>query len=425
MSVSDGTVIGGRYVISGVVGRGGMADVYRGTDQVLGRDVALKVLRSTSADETERARFAGEARTLASLNHPGLVTVLDAGIVDEQPYLVMELIEGPTLRQRINDGGPLDPAEVESLGALLADALAYAHDHGVVHRDVKPSNILLRADGRSVLTDFGIARLVSDSGQHTSTGDIIGSPAYLSPEQVNGQPLTTAIDVYSLGLVLLEALTGMRAYPGAPVEAAIARLTARPAIPVSLDHTWRSLLDEMTRLNPTERPTALEVAAVLYSTTPGPAVASRISESTGLLAGAAAVADRLPESGTVATQGLLLTDVPAARRRRGRILVAATVLAAAGLLTAVGLSQFGAAPVVADPNPTVPASTSIPTPTSTPTSTPKAPSKVAPIATRPAPTAKAPASRTPAKATTSGKAPAPGKGSSPGKAGKGKGRGSK
>jgi len=266
MTVTGARVLGDRYELGELVGTGGMADVYRATDQLLDRAVAVKLLRSSaSSDAEERARFTTEARTLAALNHPGLVTLLDAGILDEHPYLVMELVEGPSLSEAIRRTGPLDPARVAAVGAQVAAALAYAHQHGVVHRDVKPGNILITADDRALLTDFGIARLLTDDARHTRTGDTIGSPAYLSPEQVSGEPCTGAVDVYSLGLVLLEALTGNRAYPGTPVEAAVARLSASPAIPTSLNADWRDLLIKMTQRDPADRPTALEVAATLDS----------------------------------------------------------------------------------------------------------------------------------------------------------------
>ncbi len=266
MTVTGARVLGDRYELGDLVGTGGMADVFRATDPVLDRVVAIKLLRSSSSsDGEERARFAAEARTLAALDHPGLVTLLDAGILDEHPYLVMQLIDGPSLAHVIRTSGPLDPARVAALGGQIAEALAYAHQSGVVHRDVKPGNILIAAGDRALLTDFGIARLLGDDAGHTRTGDTIGSPAYLSPEQVRGTPLTQAVDVYSLGLVLLESLTGNRAYPGTPVEAAIARLSAAPAIPTSLNADWRELLVAMTLDDPAERPSALEVAATLNS----------------------------------------------------------------------------------------------------------------------------------------------------------------
>lgn len=257
--MGDVVVLADRYQLEDVIGRGGMADVYRATDRLLSRRVAVKMLRDTAEDESDRLRFTAEARTLAALNHPGLVMVLDAGITAEQPFLVMELVEGLTLSQA-SAGKALDEDRVRSVGVQLADALAYAHAKGIVHRDIKPGNVLLGAGDRLKLADFGIARLIGDSVRHTRTGQAIGTAAYLAPEQVRGNEITTAADLYSLGLLLLETLTGERAYPGAPVEAALARLSRPPHIPETLPESWRSLLAKMTASEPADRPTAADVA---------------------------------------------------------------------------------------------------------------------------------------------------------------------
>ncbi|MFL6021987.1 MAG: serine/threonine-protein kinase, partial [Marmoricola sp.] len=258
MTIDQSALLDDRYRLDERIGTGGMAEVYRATDQVLNRRVAVKVLREVH-EPVERIRFVEEARTLASLDHPGLITLLDAGIQGERPYLVMTLVDDATLSSRIARGA-LEPAEVAAIGAQVARALAYAHRQGIVHRDVKPSNVLLSSDGRALLADFGIARLIGSTDHHTRTGDAIGSPAYLAPEQVTGDELTAAVDIYSLGLVLLEALTGQRAYPGTPVEAAVARLNAAPTMPESLDPQWRDLLARMTHRLPEDRPSAGEVA---------------------------------------------------------------------------------------------------------------------------------------------------------------------
>jgi eukaryotic-like serine/threonine-protein kinase len=252
-------VLAERYELHDVLGRGGMADVYRATDRVLDRQVAVKVLRDSAGDETDRLRFTAEARTLAGLSHAGLVTVLDAGITAEQPFLVMELVEGTTLG-RLCAARPLAPDRVRMIGAQVADAVAYAHGRGVVHRDVKPGNVLVGRDDRVKLADFGIARLLGDTVRHTRTGHAIGTAAYLAPEQVQGEELTPAVDVFSLGLVLLEALTGVRAYPGTPTESALARLSRPPHVPVELGDDWRTLLTAMTAREPADRPTAAQVA---------------------------------------------------------------------------------------------------------------------------------------------------------------------
>jgi serine/threonine protein kinase len=255
-------LLGDRYVLKALVGRGGMAEVYRAHDRMLDRSVAVKLMRTVAAGESERARFTDEARTLARLSHPGLVTILDAATADDEPYLVMELVNGPSLAQCCR-GVALQPARVAAIGAQLADALGHAHASGVVHRDLKPGNVLLGADDRALLTDFGLARLISETVRHTTTGVTVGTPAYLAPEQVRGEEVGPATDVYSLGLVLLEALTGERAYEGLPIEVALARLTTPPTIPDTVPPPWHGLLRAMTALEPAGRPSTAEVAAAL------------------------------------------------------------------------------------------------------------------------------------------------------------------
>jgi serine/threonine protein kinase len=324
-TVDTHSVLDDRYELDEVIGRGGMADVYRATDRLLLRPVAIKVLREL-ADGPQRERFIAEARTLASLNHFGLVTLLDAGILQDRPYLVMQLATGPTLSACIAEG-PLDADRVRAIGRQLAEALAYAHGEGVVHRDIKPSNVLMSGDDQVLLADFGIATLVDAVEHHTRTGDTIGSPAYLAPEQVAQEPVGPAADVYSLGLVLLEALTSVRAYSGVPIEAAMARLHAGPALPTHLEAPWCSLIARMTQRDPGLRPTAAEVAAEL----------AEPDQATGALAS--------DEDALAATGELGMTDASPDPRdsrhgrdrpSRRRILAASlAALLAAGALAAV------------------------------------------------------------------------------------------
>lgn len=260
-----GDTLADRYRLIAQVGQGGMARVFRADDTALGRTVAVKVLRpgvEGVAGAPERAR--SEVTLLASLNHPSLVTLFDAHLTGSPEYLVMEFVDGPTLSGRIAEG-PLPPAEVAALAAELGEALHVVHASGVVHRDMKPSNVLLAPPHlpggrpRAKLADFGIALLL-DSARLTTPGTIIGTAAYLAPEQVQGGDPAPPADVYALGLVLLEALTGERAYPHTDgVGAALARLTTPPTIPDALGPAWTSLLSRMTATRPEERPTALAV----------------------------------------------------------------------------------------------------------------------------------------------------------------------
>ena len=262
ITTSSAAVIADRYRLERLLGNGGMADVVLATDLVLDRQVAVKLLREATDSEGDLSRFLAETHTLARLSHPGLVTVLDGGTMPGgHPYLVMELVDGPALSASLES--PMDPVRVAEIGAQVAAALAYAHTQGVVHRDVKPGNVLLRGDGRVKLADFGIAKLVGDQSRHTRTGTVLGSVHYLAPEQVAFEEITPAVDVYGLGLLLLRCLTGRHAFDGPTIESALARLTADPEVPADLPSGWRELLTSMTARAPQERPTAAEVAGRL------------------------------------------------------------------------------------------------------------------------------------------------------------------
>ena len=205
-----------RYEKTGRIATGGMGEVWRARDTVLGREVAVKVLKPEYAgDATFRSRFETEARHAASLHHPNIATVFDFGEEaaedggSPRPYLVMELVSGKPLSDLIQRGRPMAPERVRGLVAQIAAGLAQAHAIGIVHRDIKPANVLVTPDGHVKITDFGIAR-AADGVALTSTGEVIGTPHYLSPEQAEGRPATTASDVYALGVLLFECLTGSR-----------------------------------------------------------------------------------------------------------------------------------------------------------------------------------------------------------------------
>ncbi|MEJ2737756.1 MAG: serine/threonine-protein kinase [Anaerolineae bacterium] len=202
-----GTTLG-KYQVHKTIGRGGMGTVYAGYDAALDRPVAIKVLASHLAwEETFVERFMREARTAAKLDHPNIVTIYDVGQQDGTYYLVMRQIEGEPLRDIIARTGPLPPARAARILGQVAGALDYAHSRGVVHRDVKPGNMLVEAGDRVTLTDFGIAR-AAEGTRLTATGISLGTPEYMSPEQALGQPTDSRTDVYSLGIVLYEMLTG-------------------------------------------------------------------------------------------------------------------------------------------------------------------------------------------------------------------------
>src|ERR671930_1539303 len=209
IELTSGTVLADRYLLLEPAGEGGMATVWQATDQVLDRPVALKILRPNLAEDPGLLeRFRAEALAAARLNHPNIVNVFDAGTEDHAAFIVMELFEGETLRERLNRDGHLPPEEAVSVLLQALSALQFAHENGLIHRDVKPGNILLGPDGRVKVTDFGIAKAAYEDADPTTTGSVLGSVPYLSPEQVQGNPTDGRSDIYSAGATLYEALTG-------------------------------------------------------------------------------------------------------------------------------------------------------------------------------------------------------------------------
>jgi tRNA A-37 threonylcarbamoyl transferase component Bud32 len=233
-----GTALGGRYRLDAQIGKGGMSTVYRAFDTVLERPVAIKLMhREIASDSDQLERFRREARAVAQLSHPHIVTVIDAGEEGwagteswgATPYIVFEYVDGETLKALIRRTGPLEITEAIAYAIEIARALGAAHEHHIVHRDVKPQNVLLTAEGTAKITDFGIARTLTEQGL-TLDGRVLGTTDYVSPEQALGHPVTGQSDIYSLGVVLYEMLTGAIPFTG-PSPVAVAMRHVREEIP--------------------------------------------------------------------------------------------------------------------------------------------------------------------------------------------------
>src|ERR671921_2553666 len=225
-----GTLIGERFRLEEKIGSGGMSTVYRAFDPTLERWVAIKMMhRDISTDPDQLERFRREARAVARLSHPHIVTVIDAGEDDGTPYIVLEFVEGETLKDRIRRLGRLPVAEAVAYAIEIGRALSCAHEHKLVHRDIKPQNILIDRDGRAKLTDFGITRSLEAQGL-TATGRVLGTTDYVSPEQALGHDVTAQSDIYSLGIVLYEMLTGEAPFK-ADTQVAVAMKHVREPLP--------------------------------------------------------------------------------------------------------------------------------------------------------------------------------------------------
>ena len=243
-----GDTLGGRYRLIELLGQGGMATIYRAVDTQLGRDVAVKLLRPEYLRDPDfSSRFRQEAQQAASLSHPNVVTVYDYGADASGPYIVMELVDGEDLATILKSSGALPPRQVARIGSAVARALAAAHAAGLVHRDVKPGNILIGRDGQVKVADFGIARAIAEA-QLTLPGTTMGSVHYFSPEQARGESATTSSDIYSLGIVLYEMLTGVRPFEGDSAAAVgLARLSGPVPDPTLIRASVPSELAAITR----------------------------------------------------------------------------------------------------------------------------------------------------------------------------------
>jgi serine/threonine-protein kinase len=263
-----GEVIAGRYELEELVGSGGMSTVYRAHDSMLERKVALKILHQRFGDDEEYVeRFRREARAVAQLAHPNIVTVIDRGEDGGRQFIVFEYVEGDDLKQLIDKTGPLPIDQVVELGREIAAALSFAHERGIVHRDVKPQNVLL-SEGRAKVTDFGIARSLDVEHGVTQTGTVLGTSNYIAPEQASGQPIDDRSDVYSFGVVLFELLTGTVPFEGESFVAVALKHINEPAPPVlerrpDTPPRLARLIDAMLEKDHDARPSMDEVAGEL------------------------------------------------------------------------------------------------------------------------------------------------------------------
>ncbi len=265
----------GRFRVLGELGRGAMGVVYRAEDPALGRPVAIKTITLTGTEEERahfEARFLQEARAAGGLVHPAIITIYDVGREGDVAFMAMELLEGRELRDLIR-GGSLAPSEAVEIAARVAEALAVAHEGGIVHRDVKPGNIMVLSDGRVKIMDFGIARL-RDPDVKTATGMMLGSPRYMAPEQVSGEPFDHRADIFSLGVVLYEMLTGITPFSGDDITQLMFHVVnATPVPPSHVNRTLPPVLDYILaralKKSPDERyGSAAEFAADLRDAIP-------------------------------------------------------------------------------------------------------------------------------------------------------------
>jgi eukaryotic-like serine/threonine-protein kinase len=346
--LAPGTRLGDRYELREPVARGGMGEVWRADDPVLGRTVAVKVLLPRlSAEPGFAERFRTEARAMAALSDPSIVEVYDYGQDDGIAYLVMPFVQGESLHELLNRAGPLPPREAMFIVAQVANALQQAHRSGIVHRDVKPGNVLVRPDGRLMLTDFGIARSVA-ADPVTTSGGVIGTAAYLAPEQIAGSRVAPATDVYALGVVAYECLTMTQPFVADfPIDAALKRtLDEPPPLPDTIPPNVRHVVMRALAKDPDQRWPSAHAMAQAATT-----AARELPESPW--SAVATVPARLPAP-TAALPPIL--DEP---RRHGR-LWAGLVPIAAGVALLIAATAIALSGINAPSGTTVPPASVVP-----------------------------------------------------------------
>jgi serine/threonine-protein kinase len=359
-------VLGERYEIGGVLGRGGMAEVHRGRDLRLGREVAVKVLRSDLArDPSFQVRFRREAQAAASLNHPAIVSVYDTGedrtSSGATPYIVMEYVEGETLRDVLRREGVLSPERAMNFAADICAALDFSHRNGIVHRDVKPGNVMVTPQGTVKVMDFGIARAVSDSAATmTSTAAVIGTAQYLSPEQARGESVDARSDVYSVGCLLYELVTGAPPFTGdSPVSVAYQHVREDPKLPSSVDPAIPPELDAILLKALSKNPANRYQSAAEMRNDLLRAMAGQRVEATPVMGDAEKTAIIGAPPGGYGDGDWDDEDDDAGKRRRNRIIAAviAGVLIIGGVIAVALLVNAG------DDQPTAePTATQVPVP---------------------------------------------------------------
>src|SRR3984957_297123 len=372
-------LLDGRYRLVRLLGQGGMSDVYEAFDERSDTAVAIKFVRS--ADPELARRFAQEVRALGRVEHPGLVRLIGTGLADDHAFLGLEVVRGATLAEALRHG-PLGPERTAYLGASLAGALAYVHSRDVVHRDVKPSNILLHADGQAQLGDFGVARLL-DASALTMAGTTLGTAAYMAPEQLEDHQVGAGADIWSLGMVLLECLTGRRVYEGSTAQVVAKRMAGPVPLPGDLPVPWKLLLSGMLDHRPEQRLEGADIAALLvtspfraaWSSSPNldatPPPSTGVLNLTALVPGASTTALLDPETAPTPTRVALSESAAGPRRHRrwwravlGALLAIALVVALLIAFPSSPASNLGHLTSATQP-PATSTTTSAPTTTTT------------------------------------------------------------
>jgi serine/threonine protein kinase len=367
--VSDRSALTDRYVRRRLLGRGAMGDVWLADDQLLHRPVAIKQLRS-AGDTQDRAnldRIVREARLAARLSHPSAVGVFDLVIEDGMPYVVMEYVAGQTLADHIHEQGRLGVDAARSIIGQVAAALAAAHAVGIVHRDVKPSNILITDRGLAKLADFGVARQAGDAAL-TQTGMVIGTPAYLAPEVAQGAPPSPASDVWSLGATLFAAVEGDPPFTATSSDplTVLVRIVSEPAPAARHSGALQPLLARMLDQQPARRPSAAEAAELLRATHGADGGLAQPTRRTAPIAAAETQVSRPAPAATTR-----LEVMPTGRRRPWRWIAVAAGVAILALVVALLLTQSDTANRAQSSNPPpTPASSAVQSTPSTPSSTP-------------------------------------------------------